>query len=1050
MTAINRGDRATASELAGQVLAVDRSNADAEDLLGDDLLGTVGADGEIRRLTILFVDLVDSTLLSGRVEPETYRLVVGRYREQVAQIVDQYGGHIGSTKGDGLLAVFGHPTAHEDDPHRAVAAALEMTRAVARLSTQTTTRFGIELHVRVGVHRGLVYLDIGQDDVYGFAANLASRIATLAEPDTIAVSNAVAALVDNAFELVSRPAAPVKGVDGLVSFSRVLGERPQATPMSSMPLVGRDRERDRLQRAWQQARDGKLAQCGIAFRGEPGIGKSRLAHAAAELVEKAGGNVVELRGSPLHSDTGLHPLRRLLEHRCGITRLTGGRERLQLLEAELHCYATDLSTALPLLAPVIGVGPEHGYEPAAVEGRSLYEMIADAAHRYLLACLQNNPGLVIAEDVHWFDPSTMELLNSIFSGADGRLMVVLTGRDGTWLRSEWPVTLFELTPLTDGESDALIKALDPTVTRTQRAAVRERCDGVPFYIEHVVAGLAGHSGEGHVPEALYEPLFARLHARSDVVPVVEAGAVIGRSGDIALLRSVVGANVDIDAVISELAKIRVLERIGTDGWRFRHELLREVAAELPPPSRRRDLHARVAHALVDAASGVQPDWRVVATHYEHAQQFALAVQAYQRASAEARRRGALDEAMARLTDALGQLRNCASGSARDRLEIAIRLERGYLAGITQGSWSGEGPAEFERCLELASAGNYRDELLTTLTALIGYYIPRAELRRAHDLLDSLTAQITEDRPWSVPSLASALGSVIWLEGDFTSARTHLRKALADRSAADPRVLNTAWWVPVDPISVAHNYLALTYMVCGDLDSANAVLAESVRRCEELNFPQNAHNRAHTYFMDIWVQMESGQLGRAANLVADLRRQSEGSGLDLWRWVSATEQATVKGLIALAEGADPEILVARAQNVARRVDASRLVQLNSYLTFHDAVIGRLLIAAGEPDKARARLEMALRHAADTGMHFHDAELIRLRAHTLAARDARRTALAAALSCARRQGAPLFELRCLIDCFDLVGDVGRADLAESVARFAGDARWPEYLRAQQILS
>ena len=342
--------------------------------------------------------------------------------------------------------------------------------------------------------------------------------------------------------------------------------------------------------------------------------------------------------------------------------------------------------------------------------------------------------------------------------------------------------------------------------------------------------------------------------------MVEAAAVIGRAGDLPLLRSVVGRDAkDVDDIVTELVRARVLERSGTDGWRFRHELLREVAAELAPPSLRRDLHARAARALVDAASAVEPDWRVVASHFEQAQQYDEAVDAYQKASVDARRRGALQEALACLTTALSQLTSCAAGSARDRREIAIRLERGFLAGATQGSQSGEGPADFERCLALASTGNYEDELFTTLTALISYYVPRAELRRAHELLDSLSARITRDRPWSYPAIASSLGSVIWLEGDFTAAREHLLRALADRSAADPRVLDTAWWVAVDPISAAHNFLALTHTVCGDLDRANAELAESVRRCDGLGFPQNAHNRAHTYFMEIWVRLESGQI-----------------------------------------------------------------------------------------------------------------------------------------------------------------------------------------------
>ena len=157
------------------------------------------------------------------------------------------------------------------------------------------------------------------------------------------------------------------------------------------------------------------------------------------------------------------------------------------------------------------------------------------------------------------------------------------------------------------------------------------------------------------------------------------------------------------------------------------------------------------------------------------------------------------------------------------------------------------------------------------------------MRRAHDLLDSLSARITSDQPWGHPVIASSLGSVLWPEGDFAAAREHLLSALADRSAADPQVLETAWWVPVDPISSAHIFLALTHMVAGDLDRAHAELGESIRRCAGLGFPQNAHNRAHTYFMEIWVRLESGQISEAATLTAELRSQSEQSGLDLWRW-----------------------------------------------------------------------------------------------------------------------------------------------------------------------
>jgi predicted ATPase len=347
-------------------------------------------------------------------------------------------------------------------------------------------------------------------------------------------------------------------------------------------------------------------------------------------------------------------------------------------------------------------------------------LIGATVQQYLLACVGDQAGLVVAEDLHWFDPSTLDLVNSLLTGTDGRLLVVLTGRDGEWLRTDWPTTHFELSPLTDTQADALIDALDPSVTEDQRAAVRSRCDGVPFYIEHVVGELDVAGPEAAVPEALYESLFARLHRpHADVVPVVEAAAVIGRAGDLALLRAVVGPVADnVDDVVTELVRARVLERRGDDRWRFRHELFREVAAELAPPSLARDLHARAAYSLVDAALGVEPDWRVVASHFEQAWHHDEAVEAYQKATISARRRGAVHEAVACLTNALDQLDRSAAGAERDRKEIAIRLERGFLAGATQGSMSGEGPADFQRCLELASTGTYQDELLSTLTALM--------------------------------------------------------------------------------------------------------------------------------------------------------------------------------------------------------------------------------------------------------------------------------------------------------------------------------------------
>ena len=1046
VSAINRGDRAAATALAGQVLAVDDGNFDAEDLLA-----APTDAGEIRRLTILFADLVDSTVLSTKLEPETYRLLVGRYREQVLRIADRYEGHIGTKAGDGLLVVFGHPKAHEDDVRRAVQAGLEITRDVARLSEQAKRRFGAQISVRVGVHRGLVYLDTAHDDVYGLAANLAARVSGLAPPNAVVVSDAVEPLIRNAFDLEALPPAPVKGVEELINHFRVADERAEASRARG-PLVGRDRELARLQKGWTRAQSGTLTSPGVVFRGEAGIGKSRLAAAAIDMVERDGGGVLELVGSPIQPDAGLHPVRTLLEIRCGISRHTGPVQRLRLLHTEVTAHGLDPSAEVPLLAPVLGIAPEHGYDPVPAEGRKLQELIAGAIQRYLLACLGDAPGLVVAEDMHWFDPSTIEVLGALLGATGGRLLAVLTGRDGSWLSGEWPVKVFDLTPLTDEQCDELVVALDPTVTDDERDSVRGRCDGMPFYIEQVVSGLrtSGTENTPTVPDPLYEPLFARLLAYPNVVPVVEAAAVIGRYVERGLLMAVAGLDEDdVDDVVDELEDASVLEPWGNDSWRFRHELLREVATELAPPTVRRELNGRVADALVEGAAG-DPDWRLVAAHYEHAERYTDAASAYRQASGDARRRGALEEARTYLTRAITQLESAPDGRERDRREIGPRLERGFLAAAAEGYQSPSVVADFERCLQLAGTDLRDDQLFATLLALCSYYVPRADLGRADQLLQLLVMGADQERQWIRPAVESGLGMVAFQRGEFAIARGHFEQAIAGLPEDDEHHIEELWFIPDDPIALAHEHLGLDRVFHGDLPGAEAQFGNAARRADQLGFPQGPYNHVYSIDLEILMLTEAGQFDRAGELVANLLELAEIYGFDFWQMFGLTEQCLVDSSVLLSRAdPDPTALETQISTLTGFVELWRSVGLYAYQTQYDCVLARLLTAAGRPDEARARADAALQIARDTGMHFYDVGLLRARARTHSDPDARAADLAAAIELARRQGAPLFELRAALDDFELRGDSARAVLADAAARLPAQSGLPEMVRAQALL-
>jgi class 3 adenylate cyclase/tetratricopeptide (TPR) repeat protein len=1042
VAAINRGDPERASVLVGQVLAVDRSNPEAENLLADDVLGAGGSGGEIRRLTILFADLVDSTALSTHVEPETYRLVVGRYREQVLHIVERFEGHIASTKGDGLLAVFGHPTAHEDDARRAVSAGIEITREVSRLSDAALRRFNFELQVRVGVHRGLVYLDTTQDDVYGLAANLAARVSGLAPPGSVVVSEAIAPLIGNTFELESRPPVQVKGVDAPVAYHRVIAERAAPTRTGRGPLVGRERELARLHKSWGRAQAGTLATSGVVFRGEPGIGKSRLAGAATAIVEGSGGVVLELLGSPFHTDVGLHPVRSFIERRCGIERETDPADRLVLLRNEIRALRLDENAAVPLLAPVLGIAPEHGYEPASAEARKLQELIAKEVHVYLQACLGERAALLVAEDLHWFDPSTLDVLGALLGVKLGRLLVVATGRPGRWLPDDWPVKVFDLAPLTDAETDELIVALEPTASAEQRAAVSERSDGIPFYIEQIVAGLA----ETGVPEPLYEPLFAQLRTSANVVPLVEAAGVIGRYIDRRLLRAVVDmSDDDIDDVSDQLEDALVLEAWGSDGWRFRHELLREVAAELAPPSVARDLHARVADALMRGVGGGEPDWPLVASHYQHAQRSADAVAAFEHACAGARRRGSLTEALSCLTQAIAELDRTPANPERDRREMRLRLERGILMAAADGPQSPEAGVDFERCLQLCGT-ELTDDVIAIMTALSAYYLGRADMHRSARILEILRAGV-EDRPAFRPLIQGSKGLHAWIRGEFEDARPDLEKASI--GWVDTGEIAAVWSVAADPIAAIAQHLGWNRLIQGDLAGAEAALEQAARRADELGFPDGPYTKAWGRFVESCVCVEAGQLDRADTLLAELMDCAEEYGFDLTRLMGATQQAAIAALRLLDADGGGTGLLEHVEAMLSLVDVWRSTEMNLYITCVDGLAGRLLTAAGEPDRARSRLNAGLDFASDSGMHFYDAELLRLRARTQADPASLQSDLQAALELARCQGAHLFELRAALDDFEQRGAIARPAVAAAVSRMPTVSAMPELARARDAL-
>jgi hypothetical protein len=342
-----------------------------------------------------------------------------------------------------------------------------------------------------------------------------------------------------------------------------------------------------------------------------------------------------------------------------------------------------------------------------------------------------------------------------------------------------------------------------------------------------------------------------------------------------------------------------------------------------------------------------------------------------------------------------------------------------------------------------------DELVATLAALGAYYTARADLHRAGQLVDVLRVTLGEGRHWFGQVIEARSGLLAWLRGDFHAATCHLETATAGLAAGDQHRTDAVWFLPADAIALAHIYLASARFVGGDLADANAELARAVRRTEQLGFPQGPFSLGYARSIEIWMRIEAGQLEQAAILVADLTELAERHGFDMWRLYGAMCQAIVGGVAAL-DAHDVDLLAAHVATLTTVVDTLHALGLLINVTMFEAMLGRLLIAAGQPELACARLDSALALAHDTGMCCYDAELMRIRAQTHDEPAARDAEINAALELARRQGATLFELRAALDDFELRGQPARAALIDAASRIPTNNAWPELVRAQAALA
>ena len=545
VAAAEAGDLSSAVEFATEVLRRDPLNVTARDLVEQ----AGSAPGERRWLTFMFVDLVGSTSLSTRLEAGSYRRLLRRYHRECDIAITDHGGRVSRKTGDGVLAFFGHPTSHEDDTARAVRAGLAIIRRITAVRPDIEREFGEPIDVRVAVHQGAVHLDLADSEIYGLAPNLAARLHDLAEPGTVVVSDAVVELVGDLFEIESHGYRRVKGVDEPVRHHTVLAELPEnsrSRAPAPTPFFSRTEELEALGAVLDFAAAAPAHHSAVV-RGEPGMGKSRLVLEALSRTVDSTRRVLWIICSEYERSNDFGAASAVLSLDPAVSVLQGPVERLSQLTRDLRSLGLDPDVNVPLLAPLLGISADVGYQPAAADLTVLRGQILGALHGWLEALASRSRVVLAVDDLQWADGSTLELLVGLVSEPIDGVRILATERADSQRIGAGKMLEVDLEPLSMMEATRLAHTVVGHLDDTQLSAVLDRGQGNPLFLQELARmgaspaptidprALSRLSEASVVPRALYEPLLSRLYQPSTDIGLAQVAATIGRNFSLRVL-----------------------------------------------------------------------------------------------------------------------------------------------------------------------------------------------------------------------------------------------------------------------------------------------------------------------------------------------------------------------------------------------------------------------------------------------------------------------------------------------------------------------------------
>jgi class 3 adenylate cyclase/predicted ATPase len=972
---------------------------------------------ERRYLTVMFCDLVDSTGIAARLDAEEWRDLVGSYLDAASAAVTNMGGHVAKKLGDGLMALFGYPVAQENDAERAVRASLAIQQALVELNRKNAGTGRPALAARIAVESGPVVVD-ASGEIFGDVPNIAARAQALAEPGAVVVTARVQRQVAGLFVAEERGSHELKGVPEPVTLFRLIrasGAGRRSGQRHLTPLVGRDEEIALLMRRWDRARqgDGQL----VMIVGEPGLGKSRLIDEFHARLGATPHTWVEWSCSQLLQNTSLHPIAEWGRQRFGGTDVPAER-RLADLESSLAQVKLDPVDIAPLLAPLLDI-PVPAERTPALMPEDLRRRQLAALTNWVMAGARVQPIVLAIEDVHWADPTTLDVLRGIAErGALVPLFVLITARPE--FRPSWGMRshhgTISLAPLDRQQVRHMVDELSArhALPNDVVEGVTERTGGVPLFVEEVTRLLLERGEQGGIqaiPPTLQQSLTARLDRLGPAREVAQIGAVIGRNFSYTLIRAVAAMEEGLlQMALERLAEADVLLVQGLPpeaDYRFKHSLIQDAAYENLLKSRRQALHRRVGEALRDyVAAGAAVEPELLAHHFTQAGLTEAAIEWWGKAGQRSLERSALVEAVAQLTRALDQIAALPTTPTLRREEIRLQAALISPLGYVKGFAAPETKAAVERAsLLIEQAEALAGPPSRLFSVLFGHWMANLVSFNgdaARDVATQFLALAERDGA-SIPLMIGhrMLGFSLALTGDFALGREHLDRGIALYDPAAHRPLATRFGPDVRVAILS--YRSWVLWVLGYPEAALADTDHALRDARELGQVATLlfallHAPLTYFFCGDYVM---------GNALADqLLALGDEKGIPLWKASGAINEGCALALTGKAAEA--------VQKITSATTAYRSTGTTLWASWPLSLLAMAYAELGRFDDAWRCIDEAMTTVETAKERFWEAEVNRIAGEIALKSPERDTAKAEAyferaLAIARAQQAKSWELR-----------------------------------------